>query len=520
MNQYTIPFEKAGLYGKMFLDYLSGKDQLKTLYKHTPSIDAFDQIIESRQSFPQYKRDLLVDVLSDQYRNIEDAPVAQILKLGDKNTYTVVTGHQLNIFTGPLFFIYKIAATVNLCRQLAQKYPDLNFVPVYWMATEDHDFEEIASFNLGDKKYTWEHPQIGGPVGRLSLEGMDQIIDRIKDMPEVFKEAYTNFGNLADATRYYVNSLFKEYGLISIDADDVRLKTEFKEIIQQEIFDQKAVEEVEKANQLIIDNGYKPQIHARDINLFYMEDTERLRLEKVGDEFRTVDADYKWSATEMQQLIDASPEKFSPNVVLRPVLQEVLLPNLAYLGGPAEVIYWLQLKGTFDTYNVDFPMVLPRGFCLVMDDCCTVKWQKTGWSLEDVLKNERAIEDKILEEHQEVDTDISDQLAQINSLYNDILKKGVEITPNLEKHIIAEQKRVLKRVQHTQDKLKKEGRRKLKDESDRILKVRSFILPNNAPQERVKNIMEFWSIHQEVIGDSVKCLNPLSFNLNVLCDEC
>ncbi|OHX64844.1 bacillithiol biosynthesis cysteine-adding enzyme BshC [Flammeovirga pacifica] len=520
MNQYTIPFEKAGLYGKMFLDYLSGQDQLKTLYKHTPSIDSFDAIIESRQSFPKVQRELLVDVVSEQYINIPNAPIPQILQLGDVNTYTIVTGHQLNIFTGPLFFIYKIAATINLCHQLKQKYPESNFIPVYWMASEDHDFEEIASFNLGDKKYTWEHPEIGGPVGRLSLEGIDKIIDQIKDMPEAFKHAYSEFDNLTDATRSYVNTLFKEYGLVCFDADDIRLKREFTSIIKEEIFQQPAVKEVEKANQVILDGGYKPQIHARDINLFYMEDNKRLRLEKVGDVIRTVDGDEQWSEAEINELIDKSPEKFSPNVVLRPVLQEVLLPNLAYLGGPAEVIYWLQLKGVFDHYQVNFPMVLPRGFCLLMDDKCTVKWQKTNWELEDILKSEREIEEKVLSSNQQVDTDITSQLNQINTLYDDILKKGVEVTPNLEKHIIAEQKRVLKRVEHTQAKLIKEGKRKLRDESERILKVRSFILPNNAPQERVKNIMEFWGFHQEMIQDSVNCLNPLSFHLNILCKEC
>ncbi|NLR90795.1 bacillithiol biosynthesis cysteine-adding enzyme BshC [Flammeovirga agarivorans] len=519
MNSYKIPFETAGLYGKMFLDYLNGKEALTSLYKYKPTLDSFDQIISDRKHFSTEQRILLVDSLKEQYQNIEGAPMAQIDLLQQENTFTIVTGHQLNIFTGPLFFIYKIAAAIHLANELKEKHPEYNFVPVYWMATEDHDFEEIASFQLGKRKYTWEHPQTGGPVGRLNLDGINDILDQIKDMPNLFVDAYRKHETLTEATRYYVNALFGEYGLVCIDADSPELKTPFKEVMKKEIFDQKGVRQVEKANHIIEELGYKTQIHARDINLFYMEDTERLRLESVGDKIQTVGGDYQWTKEEMLSLIENHPEKLSPNVVLRPVLQEILLPNLAYLGGPAEVIYWLQLKGVFDMYDVNFPMVLPRGFNLILNQQFAERWKKTGWDLSELLQPVRKIEEKVLEDNTSVVTDIDEQVNEMNKLYEQLMMKAKAISPNLEKHILAEQIRTQKRLEHTHKKLRKEGKRKLRTDIERITCIRECLLPNNAPQERVENLMEYWPKQPDLIPELIKELNPLSFNLNVLVEE-
>ncbi|NME67488.1 bacillithiol biosynthesis cysteine-adding enzyme BshC [Flammeovirga aprica] len=516
MNTYKIPFETAGLYGKMFLDYLSEKEEIKPLYQHSPQLSSFDQIIENRSDFTDASRQRLVQSLHEQYSKIEDYPSEQIDLLLDKNTYTIITGHQLNIFTGPLFFVYKIAATINLCKQLKEKYPDKNFIPVYWMATEDHDFEEIASFQLGGRKYTWEHPNASGPVGRLSLEGMDQILDRIKDMPALFVNAYRQSENLTEASRKIVNELFKEFGLVCVDADHKILKEPFREIIKKELFEGVSYQKVTETNAVIEAQGYKTQIYAREINLFYMEDGVRLRLEKTAEGFQTVGGDYKWTSEEMNLLVDESPEKFSPNVVLRPVLQEVLLPNLAYLGGPAEVVYWLQLKSAFDAYNVKYPMVLPRGFCLVLDGHFSEKWRKSGWPLEELLKPKREIEEQLLDTNESVDTDITSELVKIELAYNDILTKASAITPNLKKHVDAEMTRMQKRVQHTQNKLRKEGKRKIQDDIERVLCIRECLLPNNAPQERIVNLIEFWPKNVDFIPELIGELDPLSFNLNVM----
>ena len=516
MNTYKIPFETAGLYGKMFLDYLSEKEEIKPLYQYSTQLSSFDQIIKDRSDFSLSSRERLVKSLHQQYEKLESYPSSQVDLLLEKDTYTIITGHQLNIFTGPLFFVYKIAATINLCKQLKEKYPEKNFIPVYWMATEDHDFEEIASFQLGGRKYTWEHPLESGPVGRLSLEGIDAILDRIKDMPSLFVNAYRNNENLADATREIVNELFQDYGLVCIDADYKELKEPFKEVIHRELFEGASYKEVSKSNAVIESLGYKTQIHAREINLFYMEDGVRLRLERTNAGFQTVGGDFSWTEVEIKQLVEESPEKFSPNVVLRPILQEILLPNLAYLGGPAEVVYWLQLKGAFDTYNVHFPMVLPRGFCLVLDGHFSEKWRKSGWSLENLLKPQRTIEEQILDGSQNVDTDISEELEQLETVYSEILSKASAITPNLKKHVDAEKVRMLKRIKHTQNKLRKEGKRKIQEDIDRVLCIRECLLPNNAPQERIMNLMEFWPKNVDFIPELIRELDPLSFNLNVM----
>lgn len=516
MNTYKIPFETAGLYGKMFLDYLLEKEEINPLYKYSPKLSSFDKIIEDRGSFSSSSRATLVNSLHQQYEGFQDYPKAEINSLLEGNTFTIVTGHQLNIFTGPLFFIYKIAATINLCKQLKEKYPDYNFVPVYWMATEDHDFEEIASFQLGKRKYTWEHPNPSGPVGRMSLDGIEEIINRIKDMPSLFVDAYTNNKTLTAATRQIVNTLFKEYGLVCLDADQRELKEPFKAIIKKELFENISFKEVSNSNNQIEKEGYKTQIHAREINLFYMDDGIRLRLEKTTEGFQTVGGEYKWSEQEIESLIESNPECFSPNVVLRPVLQEILLPNLAYLGGPAEVIYWLQLKSTFDAYGVQYPMILPRGFCLILEGHIAARWRKSGWPLDKLLMPVRAIEDKVLDDNVDINTSLTLELEKIETAFNDIYKKANTITPSLTKHVEAEKTRFIKRIKHTENKLRKEGKRKIQDDIERVLCIRECLLPNNAPQERVNNLMEFWPQNANLIDALIVALNPLSFNLNVM----
>lgn len=516
MKTYKIPFETAGLYGKMFLDYLSEKDTLKPLYKYSPQLSSFDQIINDRKNFTSFSRDELADTLLQQYASIDDKPNTQIESLRSENTFTIVTGHQLNIFTGPLFFIYKIAATINLCRQLKEKYPSYNFVPIYWMATEDHDFEEIASFQLGGKKYTWDHPNPSGPVGRLSVEGIEDILNRIKDMPSLFVDAYQNSKNLTEATRKIVNTLFGEEGVVCIDADNRTFKKPFQDIIKKELFDNTGFEKVGEANHHIESKGYKTQIYAREINLFYMEDGVRSRIEKTEKGFQTVDISHQWTEKEILDLVDNEPEKFSPNVALRPVLQEILLPNLAYLGGPAEVIYWLQLKGVFDAYNVNYPMVLPRGFCLVLDGHFKDKWKKSGWPLEELLKSQRAIEDKMLDENENINTDLDSELMKLEEVYHSILGKAEYISPTLKKHVESEKIKMQKRLEHTQNKLRKEGKRKMQDDIERVLCIRECLLPNNAPQERIMNLMEFWPKNVNFISELIIDLNPLSHNLNVM----
>ncbi len=221
----------------------------------------------------------------------------QLLK--DANTFTITTGHQLNLFTGPLYFIYKIASTINLCKQLKNEFPDHNFVPIYWMATEDHDFEEINYFNFKGKKVKWNKESFG-PVGRLSTEGLQEVFELFSDelgigsnadyLRNLFIKSYLEHEHLADATRFLANELFKTEGLVIVDGDSKPLKKLFIPYVKKELLEQNSLKNVMETNEQLKD--YFVQVNPREINLFYIEDNLRERIIFEDNKFKINNTKY------------------------------------------------------------------------------------------------------------------------------------------------------------------------------------------------------------------------------------
>src|SRR5690554_6753592 len=229
---FSIPYSQTGYFSKLMIDYLNQDNRLQPLYHRFPSLENFKlQIEEKQQAFPLHHREVLVRQLTKQYQNTttSETTLHNIQQLANTNTFTVVTGHQLNLFTGPLYFLYKIISTINLCKELKAAYPEYHFVPVYWMATEDHDFEEINFFNFNRIKFQW-NKEASGPVGRLNTDSLQTIYEKFKqhlplgnnakELADLFEKAYLKHDNLADATRYLANELFGSYGLVIVDGED------------------------------------------------------------------------------------------------------------------------------------------------------------------------------------------------------------------------------------------------------------------------------------------------------------
>ena len=239
MPNDCISYQKSGYFTKLMMDYLDEKPELKQLYNRFPKIENFKQQIEEKQqNFSIEIRSILVTELEKQYSKFEvsETTLNNIQLLNNSKTFTITTGHQLNLFTGPLYFLYKIASTITLCKQLKSEYPENNFVPIYWMATEDHDFEEINYFNFKDKKIKWNRESTG-PVGRLSNDGLSDVFNHFSNeigigenadyLKSLFQKSYLEYSNLADATRFLANELYKDEGLIILDGDSIALKKLF-----------------------------------------------------------------------------------------------------------------------------------------------------------------------------------------------------------------------------------------------------------------------------------------------------
>ncbi|MEM9324030.1 MAG: bacillithiol biosynthesis cysteine-adding enzyme BshC [Bacteroidota bacterium] len=518
MKVDKLPFDQVQRFAPIFLDYLADDPALRDFYHHRPTIEGFGDLLKERK-LDTATRKVLADVLTEQYQAVEPYERVQqnIDRLRQNNTFTITTGHQLNLFTGPLYFIFKIVTVINACRQLRQAHPDYQFVPVYWMATEDHDFEEINHFHLFGKKHTWESNQTG-PVGRFKTAGMDVFLKSIAEPIDVFRKAYTENETLAGACRQYVNELFGEEGLIVIDADDHRLKSLFAPIMESDIRGQKAHQLVAATNQGLIDAGYKSQAFSREINFFYIQDGLRERIEQKGDLFAVKNTDLNWSEDELVQKISEHPECFSPNVIMRPLYQETILPNLGYVGGPAEMAYWLQLGEVFKHYETSFPILLPRNFGVVIDHVAARKIEKVGLDNPSLFKDAHELKERMLLQIGD-DHLLDDDREALQGVFEKIREKAVKIDGSLDGYVGAQGTHVLKTLENVQRKLRRAKENKNDIAMNQIDDIKERLFPNGGLQERFENFLTFQIHNPNFTSDLLVDFDPFDLKFHLLWQE-
>ena len=519
MKVEKIALEETNSFSSFFLDYLSGKKELKSFYGLEPTPENFKQQIQQKE-FSQEKRDTLRRVISTQYEGLEikDLVANNIASLSDHNTFTITTGHQLNIFTGPLYFIYKIVSVINACTTLKEKYPGNNFVPVYWMASEDHDFEEINHFHLFGKKYIWNCDQKGG-VGRFDTSTISDLLSELPEQSDVFSKAYVEHGKLSDAVRCYINELFGQQGVVALDADDPQLKAQFASVIEDDLMNHHANDLVEDTSSVLNKLGYSSQIFPRAINFFYLDGDTRERIVRESSDWKVLSTDLKFSEEEIKELIQSSPEKFSPNVVMRPLYQETILPNLAYIGGPAEMVYWMQLKKVFEQYNTPFPILMPRNFGLVVNKASAKRADKLGFSMLDLFKDEKSLSTQYVEKNSQTQFDLTEEKKSVQVVLDQVEKKALEIDGSLKGFVGAEWSKVEKSLDNIERRLTKANEKKHEVALAQISALKEKLFPGGSPQERHDNFLNFYLNDPAFIDKLVEVFDPFDFRFYVLKGE-
>jgi bacillithiol biosynthesis cysteine-adding enzyme BshC len=511
MKTIKTPLESVGAFSSLFLDYLAQSEKLASFYNVKPEINAFKKLIEER-AFPSENRLVLHEVLNEQYAALEksEALFGNIYSLQHDHTFTVTTGHQLNIFTGPLYFIFKIATTINLAKKLNEAYPDQHFVPVYWMATEDHDFEEINHFHLFGKKYVWETQQKGA-VGRFAPHSLNQVIEQLPEQVNLFEKAYLDASTLSEAVRMYVNELFGEQGLLVIDADHPRLKKVFAPYIKKEIVAQPSNQLVEETSNRLQQLGYKSQAFSREINFFFLNGF-RDRIVKEGDRFKVLNHEETYDQESLESLIEEKPQHFSPNVITRPLYQEVVLPNLAYIGGPAEVAYWLQLKPVFDHYKIPFPVLMPRNFGMVINKGLIKKIEKVGLSPEKLYQDAHTLKSQYLEKHSDNEHHLSAEKERITSVFDAIKEKAGSIDKSMEGFIASEHAKAQKALENMEKRLKKAQEKQNDTAMSQIDSIKEKLFPNGGLQERHDNFLNFYLNNPDFLQQLLDAFDPFDFS--------
>jgi len=522
MNTFTIEeveLKKSGQFGNLFLDYIAGDEKLKDLYSYRPELNSFEKALSDRKAFP-INRALLAERLKVQYDGIElnDIISQQIHLLRQDTTYTITTGHQLCLGTGPLYLILKTLTCIKICEELKEKNPAYNFVPVFWMASEDHDAEEINHFYVFGKKYTWETDQKGA-VGRFHAQGIVELLDTIKDIPEWLKIAYRDSKTLAEATRKVIHHLFSAYGVIVIDGDDPEFKKEFRSLAEKELIHQSAVTAMSATNAELQQFNYSIQVNPREINLFYLKDELRERIEWKDEKYHILHTELSFTKEELLKELSDYPERFSPNVVLRPLYENILLPDLAYVGGPGEIAYWLQLKSVFQAYNVFLPVIFPRIFSGVLNKMQYIKLQKAQIHIPDLFLSEFELKQLVVSKSVQKEITIEHQIKVISEEFNEIIKLASETDASLDSWAQAEKTKVLKQLEDIEKKLRKAEERKHEDAIKSVAGIREKLLPNGKLQERQESLFTFSINDPAFIDQLYHNLDPFTFNIQIVSYE-
>jgi bacillithiol biosynthesis cysteine-adding enzyme BshC len=517
MNVQKIDLAAIRQFSSFFLDYLAQQPKLKPFFNHFPSLENFEKQIKQRE-FSQLQRETLCSVVQEQYKNITSFPEVQINSLLDENTFTVTTGHQLNIFSGPLYLIYKLVTVINLTRALKKQYPTYHFVPLYWMATEDHDFAEINHFYLFGKKYTWETSQTGA-VGRMETSEMEAVLQALPEKIPLFEKAYLEHSTLADATRYWVHELFGAEGLLCLDADHSSLKSQLKEIIKKDIFENTTFQLVTETSNQLAEAGYETQVNPRNINFFYLDKDIRERIVKNEDRYEVLNTKLSFSEEELNELIKTHPEYFSPNVLLRPVYQEIILPNLAYIGGPAEVIYWLQLKAMFDELNIAFPILMPRNFALVVGKNYLKRLNKLSISPADLFQEENTLKRKLIDQSVETPLQVEQEQQLVEQAFAALVNKALVLDKTLEGFIKAEQQKAFKSIENIEKRLKKAEEKNQETGISQLMNVKSKLFPEGGLQERTDNFLNFYLNDPQFLSTLLQTFDALDFRFHLLTDD-
>jgi bacillithiol synthase len=498
-----MPYRQTGCFTNIVLDYLDRTDGLKPFYNYPPTLQGIQKAIEARKKFAT-SREILVQELKKEYAVVNTSGAVQknIEALLSGDTFTITTAHQPNIFTGPLYFIYKILHTIKLAEHLNASLSPHKFVPVYYMGSEDADLDELGHTYVDGQKIKWETKQTGA-VGRMKVdkefikliklaEGQLSVQSFGNEIINLMKECYKENVSIQDATFRLVNTLFGEYGLIVFIPDNAALKKQMTPIFEDDLLSETPSTIVEKTSKQL-EALYKVQANPREINLFYLKENIRERIIRQDTMYKVQGNGISFNEDELKKELQDHPEHFSPNVILRGLYQETVLPNIIFVGGGGENAYWMQLKGLFEHYKIPFPVLLLRNSFLIVEKKWQEKISKLGFTIEDFFQSEEVLLNSLVARETDKRLKLNGTFTETEHLYEEIKKQAASIDITLEKHVDFLKTKTLQRLQELEKKMLRAEKRKFTDQQRQIHTIKEKLFPGNSLQERYDNFMPYYA---------------------------
>jgi len=505
MKVNNISYKDTGFYSKLILDFLDKEEKLH------PFVDLFFEkeniikAIEKRASLNFVSRDVLADALAKQYDSAEisEATAANIELLRKDNTFTLTTAHQLNLYMGPMYYVLKILHCIKLCKELSEQYPSYNFVPIFWMNTEDHDFEEVNHFNMFGKKLEWETDQKGA-VGLFENRDQNAVIEKLDELfgdtenanylLNNIKKHFTKEKKYGPAMFSFVNSFFSRFGLVIYNQHNDALKKTILPFFKDELTNHNLYRTVLEHSKKLEEAGYHQQALPRAINLFYIDDTKgRNRIIYKEEKYFVNDTNIVFTEAEILKELETNTVRFSTNVLSRPIYQQSILPNLAYIGGGGELAYWMQLKASLDHFNVFFPILILRKSIMWVDKNLSKKMGKLGLNESHFFNSSDSIIKDFVKLNTTETLTLEKEKIAIKKIFETIKTKAKSIDPTLEKSADGELTKQIKSIENLESKILRAEKRKFEQSNTQITNIKSKLFPSGKLQERHDNFMIWYN---------------------------
>ncbi|MEY4877117.1 MAG: hypothetical protein RL708_2266 [Bacteroidota bacterium] len=525
MQLSYLPLQATHQFSKFIIEYAVENKLFHFLDADYFNNSYIKKTIESRKHFSAIQRNELADILVEQnsFLSLDESVLHNIKLLRNNNCFTITTAHQPCLFTGPIYTIVKAISAIKLAQQYKKDFPENDFIPVFYIGSEDHDLDELNHLNLFNKKINWQTNQ-SGAVGSMNLAGIDEVINEIENLLQnevrkdeiiaVLKKCYRPEYSMSKAFRCLLNELLGSHGLVILDANEPRLKKHFKPIIKDELINQNSNRLLNDENWLANFENNQLQITPREINLFYLDNNSRERIIQENETWKVNNTNLKFSKHEIENLLETNPEKFSPNVVLRALYQNTILPDIAFIGGGSEVTYWLQIKTVFDYYKIDFPKIELRDSIFWIDEQAEQKRLKWDFEVADIFKNVNDLIVDFTEKNGGLNVDV--EIETIKTKIAELNEKIKLHDKTYEPISLAVATQINNQFENLQKKLLQADKKKLSDSIQQIQKWREKLLPENHLHERHDNFISYFLKYgNQFVETLVVHLTPQNKNIKV-----
>lgn len=506
----------AGGFSQLFFDYVYDYKEVQRFYAlNFRENTAYEQMLQ-QLSKNHYDRATLTRILAEQNTGASEKTAEHIALLQNPTTLAVVTGQQVGLFGGPLYTIYKTITTIKLAEKLKAKFPSYNFVPVFWVEGEDHDFAEMnhtSLFNADNKPVRIEYthgetlPDRNlGAVGELvfnnsldatfaALEASLQKTDFTPSLLELLKAFYTRGSSFNKAFIGWMNMLFADYGLVFLSSNHPELKKLLVPVFSKEITGLPQTSQIVIAQSAELEEQYHAQVKPKSLNLFMFHKGGRYLIQP-----RETERDFSLKGTrhflqpeELLQIARESPELLSPNVILRPIVQDTLLPTIAYVAGPSEVAYHAQLRPVYTHFGVSQPIIYPRASASFVEERLLKAMEKYGLDILEFVEDTDKVTTKVSEQISSIKLD--DLFANANTAVRSALnemKFGLkEIDPTLIAALENMQSKIDGNINVLKEKAVAAQKRRNETAVRQIERAASGLLPGGSLQEREINVIYY-----------------------------